>query len=213
MIRKKFERAEEKSDAWSPYLHEPYRIRRLRRKQIILAAIAMLLIIAWLLYLFSQMGTNTNIQIFGSTGGSAKASSIPGAVGENSSFSQTPQIVTITVNPGYTVAANFTDPRISTERLQAPPIQQERDKGKIYWINIAIPLLPIAVVLFSAVKIIGFVKSEVNFGIYKGAMPLELHTTKKKLVFNNELQKTNVFGKDRSEYDLEPEPISHSKFL
>jgi hypothetical protein len=203
MIRKKFELIEEESDDWSSYLHEPYRIRRLRRKQIVIAAIAVLLIAAWLLYLFFQVGTDTSIQIFGSGANSTnRVASAPGAIGENATVNQTPPFVSITVNPGYTVAANFTQEQASSEKPTSQDNNQEQDSGRIYWENIVIPLLPIAVILFAGIKIAGLMKSEVNFGVYKGAMPLEMHTTKKKLVFNNELQKTNVFGKDKSEYTL-----------
>lgn len=175
-----------KEEVWSPYGHEAARRRLLaeRRIQIIVGAIALVFVYWMILTLTAE---DSGPQVSSSIG-------IP-------EHRQKP--VTVGVTPGGVPA--FARPGIEPpEASDTPSPVYERNE----WLAMIQPYLTLVAPLFTAFWLLskagGAARgklAELNFGVYKGAMPYEMHAARSRArVFTHRQVGEHVFGKKREDY-------------
>lgn len=182
MFRKKTQ-----GDVWSPYGHESARRALLatRRAQVVLAAIAIAVLYAIFLQLTLSEDTTP------STG--SQDIEIP---------EQKP--ITVTVTPGR--MGDFVNAQSEAPDGQNAPRPVYRPHNKI--VQIIQPFLSLLAPLAAALWLLSRVGTsargklaELNLGVYKGAMPYEMHTARGyKSVFTYREVDAHVFGKTREDF-------------
>ncbi|MBW3582407.1 MAG: hypothetical protein KY455_04840 [Euryarchaeota archaeon] len=173
-------------DVWTPYGHEKARKRLLaeRRVQIIVAAVALAILYAVIIQLTSETVTAPNRQGF----------EIP---------EPERKPVTVGVTPGGVPA--FARPGQETPDPEATP-QAKHERNE--WLDRLQPILQLIAPLVAAFWLLGKAGAsargklaELNFGIYKGAMPYEMHIARgRSRVFTHREVEGHVFGKKREDY-------------
>lgn len=178
-----------KKDVWSPYGHEPARraLLNMRRAQIVIAAIAIALAYAFFLQLTLQVDDTTK----------SSSTEVP-----TEPKKQKP--ITVTVAPGR--MAEFAQAhQEAPEGRSAPPIYKREDNVVLEKVQ---PLLSLIAPLAGALWLLSRVGTsargklaELNLGVYKGAMPYEMHTARAyKQVFTYREVDGHVFGKAREDF-------------
>lgn len=187
-------------DAWTPYGLEAIRIGHLRRRRF--ALVGALLVAALLWGFFAPKPTDASqIEVFanGVKQGTGNAIKI------DAPEKQKP--VTVAIQPGkltYASAGAAALPASNVGKASAPA--QPR-AVPVPWAAYAIKFGPYAL-LGLALLALGKRKRtthQVNYGIYKGALPLELvSASASKRIFTGRKAASSIFGKDRADY-LPPE--------
>lgn len=182
---------------WTPYALEPMR-RTMRRRRLGLGvAAALILFIGW--GMFTQVMTPPP-----DAGGQYEilANGQQGTVEIKAHEKQERKPVTVAITPGRIVQADPPElsPPSEVQRSPAPQITPKVVAWGKLLKNFG-PLLLIGSVLWFVGKGGRRASDQVNFGIYKGAMPLEMHTASHRhLVVTGRHAERSIFGKDREDY-------------
>lgn len=181
---------------WTPYPHEELRVNLLWKKRIILAVILGLLFLLWALSLNVNTDTETQLEVFGGDGSTV-------TVDRPDDQDQVSPAASVTLRPGETARLNEDltltdgDTQPGDQGAQIP----EQPPG-IPFLGLLLLIGPF-ILAFLLWRYLGTrgTSTEVNYGIYKGAMPLEAITaTHRKLVETGKRVDENPFGKVRSDY-------------
>jgi hypothetical protein len=183
-------------DTWTPYGLEAIRVSYLRRRRLYAIMIGLGLCGIWAFMFETTTETQTDIFVNGRRQGSGIEIDIPEQNREDGP-------VTVAVEPGrVTRAASGEAPEGSTptRRVSAPTF--ERGSPIPYQIYVILygPYLLLAAALYFLAKKRGK-HDQVNFGIYKGAMPLEsISASLANQIFTSKKAKTGLFGKRRADH-------------
>lgn len=182
--------------AWTPYGLEAIRVSHLRRRRAAIFALVFVGAILWLA--FAPTPTNQNeIQVF------ANGNRVGGGNGLQIEAPEKEKPVTVAIQPGQiTHAAAGSAPAGETvTRAAAVPVVPRATP--VPYAAVAFKFGPFLLLAF-ALWALGRRKPTshmVNYGIYKGALPLELiSASASKRVFTTRKAGTSIFGKSRSDY-------------
>ncbi len=186
---------ETESSAWTPYPHEETRVQLLWRKRIILAVILGLLFLLWALSLNVTTETEEQLTVYGGDGSSVTV--------ERPEDQDVQPAASVTLRPGETarldedLTLDDGDPQPGQQGGQLP----EQPEG-IPFMGLLLLIGPfiLALLIWRYLANQG-ASTEVNYGVYKGALPLELVTaTHSDLVLTGKRVEQNPFGKGRTDY-------------
>lgn len=184
------------SEPWSPYGLEAHRVALLRRRQRLLLAAIVLGFLGLLAVLATSIDDTTSIDTFGGQGGRVDLGQLP----ERPRGKPT----TLTVAPGRTTVMDQPiqpEVRPPRERGEAPA----GETGRFNLLGLLGNLLPPlggAVWLWRVGKrkVAGPLE-QVNLGVYKGAMPLEMVSAQhRRFIFTGEMARASLFGKGREDH-------------
>lgn len=181
---------------WTPYGLEAIRVGYLRRRRILAAIFALGLCGLWLLMFTTTTTVQQDIFVDGNrVGGSAISITEPEKAKDGP--------ITVALDPGRVTRAESggpTAPGTQVAKTSAPTFTREAPipyKGYIYMYG-PIVLLVLAALLLAKKK---GKHDQVNYGIYKGAMPLELvSASMSSHIFTNRMAKSGLFGKRRVDH-------------
>jgi len=186
-------------EVWTPYGLEKIRRGVLWRRRLlaILAALLILAAILVILLLRPQKVVETEISLAGGDNSNSIEVEIKDPLRTKP--------LRVTVSPGgVTLAGNGiggTPDSLSRAGLDYPYITDARPIDFLAYLLSWGPLLLVAYLVWAAGRGETNPASHVNFGIYKGAMPLEMITESySHLVKTQRLVVEPIFGKDRSDY-------------
>jgi hypothetical protein len=185
---------------WTPYGLEAIRVSHLRRRRAALLALLFFAGLVWLVFAPAPT-TQNEVQIF------ANGDRVGGANGLTIDAPEKEKPVTVAIEPGKITHASAgsapTSERIDRASSAVPTIPRAIP---IPYVANAIKFGPFAL-LALAIWFLGKRKAgtEVNYGVYKGAMPLELITASaSRRILTGRKAKASVFGKERADH-LPPE--------
>lgn len=186
---------ETESNVWTPYPHEDVRVQLLWRKRIILAVILGLLFLLWALSLNVTTDTEEQLTVYGGDGSSVTV--------DRPDDSSTQPAASVTLTPGETARLDddLTLEDESSQSGQRSGQIPDQPEG-IPFLGLLLLLGPfiLALLLWRYLANQG-ASTEVNYGVYKGALPLELVTaTHSDLVLTGKRVEHNPFGKGRTDY-------------
>lgn len=192
------------SEDWTPYGLEAIRIQYLRRRQTLIWLLLLLLLLLVVIFLGTATETSQSISV---NGKDANGNSIQ-IDDKSGDGPKGGEHVTVGLEPGKVTRAeqggSAGSPSITSN---APPVAQRAPAYN--WTAFLILYGPY-VLLGLAAWFLAKRRSrhhEVNFGIYKGAMPFEMITaTHERHVFTKKLAETSLFGKGM--YDHLPRQIA-----
>lgn len=181
-------------DGWTPYGLEAIRIGHLRRRRILALLVASGLAMLWLFSFQSTTVTQTDVFVNGQRANRVEieAPEPPKKDGP----------VTVAIEPGKVTraTADGTGAQESVTRSNAPSFSRA---PAIPFGDYALMYGPFAL-LGLMVWLLGFRRSprhEVNYGIYKGAMPLEMITASaSRQVLTTRAAQGSLFGKRRQDH-------------
>lgn len=191
------------TEEWTPYGLEAIRGRVLWRKRILALVLFFIIAIAVLVALaLLKVNTVTETRISLAGGDNDNAIEIKGV--NEADLRSKP--ITVALSPGgVTLVGN--DPvgangdTLSKASTDYPFI---RGAQPFNFLGLLFPwglLLLLAYLMYAAGKGASNPSSEVNFGIYKGAMPLEMMTASySHLVRTQRLASSSIFGKERTDH-------------
>lgn len=187
---------------WTPYGLEAIRTAHLRRRRFLVLAIVAGIAILWLLMFSSTTSTNLSVLVNNKEQSGGIALDIPEEDNEDD------KPVTVAIDPGRVTRTE------TTGSGNAPIVQRSNvptfDRAAPYNWNYYVLLYGPYVLLGLAVYALGQRRGkndEINYGIYKGAMPLEMiSAAAQKDVFTTRHARTSIFGKRRGDY-LPPEVV------
>lgn len=181
---------------WTPYPHEEVRVRLLWRKRILLGLLIGALFLFWALSLGITGDTEESLQIYGDDGGSVQ-------IQQPDQQQRDRPAATVSLRPGETAQLKE-DLRLGdqpAERQGRGAPVPDRPEG-IPFTGLLLLLAPFLAAL-AAWRYLSTqgASTEVNYGVYKGALPLELVTAShaKHVQTGSEVLE-NPFGKARSDY-------------
>lgn len=181
---------------WTPYGLEAYRVELLRRRGRLLAIAVVLGVLFFLAILATTLRQQDDIDAFGGRGGQVEIA-LPGD-------KPRAKPTTLSVAPGRTtvldrpIQPEVRPPRPDTGTTLPP-------KGGLNWMLLLTNFGPL---VGGALWAWGLGRrrflsglEEVNLGVYKGALPLEMHSAKlKKFVFTRRRAHAHLFGKGRLDW-------------
>jgi hypothetical protein len=193
-------------DTWSPYGHEKARRRLLMERQayIVLGAVG----IAILYGLFLQLTLTVETDV-------------PTSGGSVDIRQDELRPITVTVTPGRAPA--FMDGQTAPPGGVEPPRPDAEEQP--FLIRTVGPFLPLVAPLLGALWLLSRAGAsargrlaELNFGVYKGAMPYEMHTARAmERVFTHREVRRHVFGKTATDFIagsyLGPPPLAVRRLL
>ncbi|HWH08806.1 MAG TPA: hypothetical protein VNX21_06365 [Candidatus Thermoplasmatota archaeon] len=188
-----------RKDEWTPYGLEAIRQAHLKRRRI-LGALAALGVLA-LALLAVETTSTTRLSISANGNEVTDSVSIP-----EPDKPKGQDYVTIALEPGKVSRVESgndpTPPQV--ERAAAPQAVRASPYPWKLWALQALPWLLAGLVAYLLAARRGK-HDEINYGVYKGAMPLEMVTAHhERLVFTKRWARSSVFGKRRGDY-LPPE--------
>lgn len=190
-----------KQNAWTPYGLEAIRIAHLRRRRLVAIIIALALAGLWAA-MFDSTTTN-QLELSANGGGSQIDIDVSDSLNEKED-----KPLTVGISPGRITRADTGasgDTAAQTARFAAPTFTRAPAIG---WSSYAIlygPYVLIGLALYMLAR--RPPKHEVNFGIYKGALPYEMVTaTASRFVFTTREARLSLFGKRRVDH-LPPEVL------
>lgn len=190
-------------EAWTPYGLEAIRVTYLRRRRILSLLIALGLAGVWAFMFETTTTSSQEIYVNGKKAGGIELD-VP-----NQERNDGP--VTVEISPGRVTSAatggsTGTD---ETPRTFAPTFTREPPINYTAYAIIYGPYLLLAAALYFLSKKRGK-HDQVNFGIYKGAMPIEMisHSMAAQ-IFTSKKAKTGLFGKRRADYLPEEIALAH----
>ncbi len=184
------------TQSWTPYAHEAMRTGRIRRRRAVLAVLAITFALLWFGYGTVTGDRNTSI---GTTAGGNQISF-------NLDDAPKDKPVTVGIRPGGTAVMG--DALDTNGGTATPPRTPERPRGlydePFTYSSLMLVYGPALVALLLGLRLFrgGPGKlDELNFGIYKGALPLEMLTASSRgLVFTSAPVNESIFGKGRDDY-------------
>lgn len=185
--------------AWTPYGLEAIRIGHLRRRRLLGALFALGLALAWLIMFQSTTSSDLSISVNGKD-----ASSISLDIPEEEPKDRP---VTVALQPGRVTRADTTtngEPTSVVQRTAAPTFDRAAPLNWNYYVLLYGPYVLLGLALLLLARRRGK-HDEVNYGVYKGSMPLEMiSASAAREVFTTRHARASVFGKRRSDH-LPPE--------
>ena len=190
------------AEDWTPYALETHRVHAIRRRRIFAILAFLLLATAWLTWSIANT-TRTFETGFGGQSGTVDVA-IKGR-----------KPITLEVSPGRLTA---TPEAIQDDSPQLPSfggnnrLFAEKPINFSFFLSFLLPVLILAglAYIFGRRRTRGI--EEVNYGIYKGAMPLEMISASyRHLVITNRQAQGPLFGKDRADYVPGPLAAGHSQ--
>lgn len=181
--------------SWTPYGLEAIRIAHLRRRRIFSVLLALGLCALWLFMFSSTTESRLSISVNGQEQATGIQLDIPDQVPKNGP-------VTVAIDPGRVTSAETTGPgqATSVQRSEVPTFERAAPLNWNYYVLLYGPYALLALALYLLAKKRGK-HDEVNYGIYKGAMPLEMMTASaEKQVFTTRFTERSIFGKRRADY-------------
>ncbi|MDX1610722.1 MAG: hypothetical protein R3185_00020 [Candidatus Thermoplasmatota archaeon] len=181
--------------SWTPYALEDVRVQLLWKKRILLAVILGLVFLIWALSLSVSTETEEQLTVYGGDG-----SSVTVRRPEETQVEPAAQVLlrpgeTARLNEDLTLSDGETQP--GERGAQLPP-----EPEGIPFLGLLLFLGPflLAIAIWRYLGNQG-TSTEVNYGIYKGAMPLEMITSSHShMVLTGRKVEHNPFGKERSDY-------------
>lgn len=186
------------NEAWTPYGLEAIRIAHLRRRRILTGILVLGLLGLWLLILDTTTSTQLSISVNGKEASGINID-LPNEQPRNDK-------VTVAVDPGRVTQATTTGqlPTSTVQRTDVPTFDRGNPLNWSYFVLVYGPYVLLGLALYLLAKRRGK-HDQVNYGIYKGAMPLELISkTAERQIFTTRHAKISIFGKRRADY-LPPE--------
>lgn len=183
------------NEKWTPYGLEAIRVTYLRRRRILAFLIAFGLAGIWALTWETTTETGTDIFVNGRRQGTIgiEAPEPPGEDGP----------VTVAISPGRVTRAesgSAPETQDGPARPQAPTFDREPAIEYQFYVIVYGPYVLLAAALYFLAKKRGK-HDEVNYGIYKGALPLELLSASlSDQVFTTKKAHVGLFGKRRADY-------------
>lgn len=184
-----------KQDGWTPYGLETIRIHHLRRRRIFSALLVFGLVGLWFVMFETTTTTQTELYANGQRVGSGIQIDLPDEKPEE-------KPVTVSISPGRVTRADTSQETggESISRPNAPVVNRAAPYNWLAYLMLYGPFILIAAATYFLRRRPKNV-DEVNFGIYKGAMPLELLTaTARENVLTRNHARGSVFGKRRRDY-------------
>lgn len=181
-------------DTWTPYGLEAIRIRYLRRRRLVAIAFALGLAGMWLMLNETVTTTQTEIFANGERAGSGISIERPEEKEDGP--------VTVSITPGRVTRAESAGPTESTgaRTASAPVFQRGSPINYEAYVIIYGPFILLALAAYFLSKKRGR-HDQVNYGVYKGSMPLELlSASMSRQIFTTKMAKTGLFGKRRADY-------------
>lgn len=186
------------ADEWTPYGLEHLRVGKLRTRRLVVLGLVLALFLGYVGIADRTTTKETEIFANGQKQGTIGLDLDTDRPGDSRSRPD----ATIPVSPGRTVAF---DAGAEEEAQAAPAVAPPRyEVDPIDWLALLLRFGPFA--LLATILWLGFRRraapeDEVNFGVYKGAMPLELITASHAhLVLTPHRAKASLFGKSREDY-------------
>lgn len=183
-------------EAWTPYGLEGLRQGALRRRRIVTLALAGVLLVGY--FGMTETVRDDELEVFGNGQKQQLELEIP----KESQEKQGPD-ARIQVSPGRVInagAGSYQEPQQGQQQrqAQAPPGEPV---DWLAWLAFLGPFVLVGTLAWAAVRPRATPTDEVNFGIYKGAMPLEMITASHAhLVVTQKRAKTSLFGKGRADH-------------
>lgn len=181
-------------ETWTPYGLEAIRVSYLRRRRILAILIALGLAGIWAFMFETTTTTQQDIFVNGKRQGSIEIDT-PEQEGNNGP-------VTVPISPGrVTRADSGSAPQAQdTPKTTAPVYERAAPHNYTAYVIIYGPFVLLAAALYFLAKKRGK-HDEVNYGIYKGALPLELlSASMANQVYTTKKAHTGLFGKRRADY-------------
>lgn len=181
-------------EAWTPYGLEAIRVAYLRRRRAVSLVIALGLAGMWALAFESTTSSSTEIYVNGQRAGNSIDIEVPPDREDGP--------VTVAIEPGrVTRAESGSAPDEATvTRTSAPTFDRAPAIPFTGYAYVYGPFVLLALAAYFLAKKKGK-HDQVNYGIYKGALPLELvSASMSKQVFTHRKAKTSLFGKRRADY-------------
>ncbi|MHB8604814.1 MAG: hypothetical protein ACYDCK_06115 [Thermoplasmatota archaeon] len=176
---------------WTPYGLEAIRQAYLRRRRVIAAVVVLALALAWFVFLTS--GTSRTTGIF--------ANGKEGTIELDVPAAQKDKPVTVAISPGKTaevLSDNTPAPSTTTRNGAAAPATATPVNWAAYAVQYG-PYIALGTLLWAIWR--RKPTEEVNFGVYKGAMPLEIITASHAhLVLTTKPARASLFGKRRADF-------------
>lgn len=185
-------------EEWTPYGLERYRVAKQRTRRFAVLGLVAALLVGYLALADQTTTRETEIFANGQKQGQIGINldtDLPGA-------SKSRPDATIQVSPGQTARI---DTGTQQEAQAAPAVTPPKyEVDPIDWLALLLAIGPFA--LLATILWLGFRRravpeDEVNYGVYKGAMPLEMITASHAhLVLTPKRAKASLFGKSREDY-------------
>lgn len=184
-----------KKQAWTPYGLEAIRVSYLRRRRILSLLIALGLAGIWMFMFETTTSTTQDIFVNGRRQGTIEID-VPEQERNDGP-------VSVAIEPGRVTRAESGDAPgsgDSTPRVNAPIFERGSPIPYRQYVILYGPFVLLAAALYFLAKKRGK-HDQVNYGIYKGAMPLEMiSNSMSNQVFTTKLAKAGLFGKARADY-------------
>lgn len=181
-------------ETWTPYGLEAIRVTYLRRRRILAVIIALGLAGIWALAWDTTTTTGTDIFVNGRR---------QGTIGIETPEPQEDGPVTVPISPGRVTRAESGSAPAAGDgpaRPLAPTFDREAPVNYQLYVILYGPYVLLAAALYFLAKKRGK-HDEVNYGIYKGALPLELLSASlANQVFTTKKAHVGLFGKRRADY-------------
>lgn len=184
----------DKKVPWTPYGLEALRIERLRRQRLFALLAALGLALLW--SSFFQETTQRQIELSSDLGGSRII------IDTDDLGQREDKPLTVGLSPGRVTRADTADPEAglaSSTKLATPTFERSDPIPYAYYLYKFGPIALLALAAYLLAR--RPPKHQVNYGIYKGAMPYEMITaTASRHVFTTRYAKTSLFGKRRADH-------------
>lgn len=184
-------------DAWTPYGLEAIRVRHVRRRRL-WAALALALLA---LLIFAMTGTTTTSRLsILANGQEVGGNQISIDVPPEDQPKNGP--VTVSLSPGRVTLADTSQsgPASSVTRANVPQFSGAAPLNWNYYLLLYGPWVLLALAALALAKRRGK-HDEINYGVYKGALPLEMISAHARdQIYTSRHAKTSVFGKRREDH-------------
>jgi hypothetical protein len=185
-------------EPWTPYGLEAIRVRHLRRRRILAAAVLALLAI--LIVAVTGAGTTSRTSILSNGQEVGGGNDISIDLPTDTKPKDGP--VTVSLTPGRVSLADTSQsaPASTITRADVPTFSGAPALNWNYYLVLYGPWVLLALAAFALAKRRGK-HDEVNYGVYKGSLPLEMISAHARhQVITSREAKTSVFGKRREDH-------------
>lgn len=186
----------DKKSAWTPYGLEAIRVAHLRRRRLLALLLVAGLVLVWLTLFDTTTTKELQLQVNGREGSSISIDT------SDADEKKKDGPVTVGLSPGRVTRADTAGPAVQgpqVSRANVPTFDRASPYNWGYYLLSYGPWVLIGLAAWFLAK--RKPKDEVNYGIYKGAMPLEMITAAAaEKVLTTRMAEGSVFGKGRSCY-------------
>lgn len=190
-------------ETWTPYGLERYRAQGLRKRRVFAIGAVLVLALAWALFTERTIESSTDVLAGG--GGNTVGIVSP------QQREQTGPDAVVSVRPGGITQATAGEPQAQEGTGSTPVGPPQFAATPVNWPLLLLRYLPFALlgfVLWAGFRARPGKSDEVNFGIYKGAMPLEMITASHAhVVVTSKEARASLFGRSREHYVPPRDPL------